>query len=184
MNFTDVTSPCFIANTLLRMMELIEDKKIDLIFHVGDISYADDYDGDKYETVWNTFMGIVSPVSSSVPYMVTPGYFHNFLIIFTVNNCQNYTLITSYHVRNHEYSCEHRGCDYSKDFAAYRARYNMPGFLSGSNTSMWYSFDYGGVHFVGVSTESDFPGAPEAPTLFGNQVRVECRHFKSSNRNH
>jgi hypothetical protein len=26
---------------------------------------------------------------------------------------------------------------------------------------MWYSFDYGPVHFVALNTETDFPGAPE-----------------------
>jgi len=41
---------------------------------------------------------------------------------------------------------------------------------------MWHSFDFGPVHFVQVSTETDFPGAPEGPGTylgggpFGDQI--------------
>lgn len=30
----------------------------------------------------------------------------------------------------------------------------MPGLTSGSNTNMWYSFDYANIHFVSISTET------------------------------
>jgi len=56
------------------MLDVVTEKQADLIFHIGDISYADDYSGDKYETVWNTYMGIMTPITSNIPYMVTPGY--------------------------------------------------------------------------------------------------------------
>lgn len=35
----------------------------------------------------------------------------------------------------------------------------MPGWESGSNTSMFYSFDYGLAHFVSISSETDYPFA-------------------------
>ena len=37
----------------------------------------------------------------------------------------------------------------------------MPYEASGSSSNMWYSFDYGLVHFINFDTETDFEGAPE-----------------------
>jgi acid phosphatase len=37
----------------------------------------------------------------------------------------------------------------------------MPGHESGGVGNMWYSFDYGLVHFVAISSETDFPSSPE-----------------------
>lgn len=43
----------------------------------------------------------------------------------------------------------------------YNARFHMPE-LPGSFKNMWYSFDFGAVHFVVYSTESDFlPGSEQ-----------------------
>lgn len=39
---------------------------------------------------------------------------------------------------------------------------------------MWYSFNYGSVHFVSIDTETDYPGAPEETSTsghFGNQLQ-------------
>lgn len=39
---------------------------------------------------------------------------------------------------------------------------------------MWYSFNYGPVHFVNIDTETDFPGAPEESSTnghFGDQLK-------------
>ena len=48
----------------------------------------------------------------------------------------------------------------------------MPFAQSGSSSNMYYSFDYGLVHFVNVDTESTFPGAPEGKESgpFGDQA--------------
>ncbi len=42
---------------------------------------------------------------------------------------------------------------YGYDFDAYETRFEMP---SNSNTDLWHSFDYGGVHFIGISTEHPY----------------------------
>ena len=42
---------------------------------------------------------------------------------------------------------------YGYDFDAYETRFEMP---SDSNTDLWHSFDYGGVHFIGISTEHPY----------------------------
>lgn len=50
----------------------------------------------------------------------------------------------------------------------------MPGAECGTNTNMFYSFDYMNVHFVSISTESDYPGAPFDPSPDAKQgVKVE-----------
>jgi len=43
----------------------------------------------------------------------------------------------------------------------------MPYTESGAQNNMWYSFDYSNVHYIMVSTETDFPKAPEGSSLFG-----------------
>jgi len=48
-----------------------------------------------------------------------------------------------------------------RNFTAYNARWAMPSKESGGSMNMWYSFDYGPVHFVAANTETDFEGATE-----------------------
>ena len=42
--------------------------------------------------------------------------------------------------------------EHFNNFTAYMVRFTMPG-LARSNGNLWYSFDYGGVHFMTFSTE-------------------------------
>jgi acid phosphatase type 7 len=124
-------------HTIPRVNTLVKDKKIDWIYHVGDISYANDYartDPHIYEHVWNEYMGRIQPQASALPYMTCPG--------------------------NHEDSCSNHECNvYAKNFAAYRNRFTMPhnSRADKNGTNMWFSFDYGFVHFVSLSTETDYP---------------------------
>lgn len=112
------------------------------------ISYADDYmlvDPLKfgYEQTWNTFMEEMSPVASKLPYMVLPG--------------------------NHEAQCHSPSCILETsdrghrltNFTAYNARFRMPSHESDGVMNMWFSYNYGPVHFVHIDTETDFPGAPK-----------------------
>jgi hypothetical protein len=55
-----------------------------------------------------------------------------------------------------------------RNFTAYLHRFRMPFAESGAVNNMWHSFDYGLVHFVSISTETDFPGAPEGPGTYLN----------------
>jgi len=131
-------------DTFLQLRKL----DVDWFFHVGDISYADDHNTANpgaYESTWNTFQTVMQDVTSKQAYMVCPG--------------------------NHEAACMLAGAtgcpDELKNFTAYRNRFHMPYEESGSNTNMWYSFDYGMVHFVSISSETDYDKAPEGPrTLF------------------
>lgn len=133
------------AETIQRVAHLVKSTPPDFIMHIGDISYADDYVAHMYEWVWNTWFQTMQPITSAIPYMVTPG--------------------------NHEYQCsDATQCPFATNFTAYNNRFNMPGYTSTSNNSMWYSFDYGPIHWIGLSTETDFPDAPEVPELFGDQL--------------
>lgn len=81
---------------------------------------------------------------------------------------------------NHETSCNEGTPDVCTDgqqnFTSYRERYRMPAVESGAVNNMWFSFDYGLVHFISIDTEVDYPGSPEGPgTLlnsgpFGDQL--------------
>eukprot|EP00943_MAST-04B_sp_MAST-4B-sp1_P004422 g4422.t1 len=55
-------------NTINSLSKLIDDGKIDMIIHNGDISYAD---GEFKH--WDVFMRKIEKVASRVPYQVTPG---------------------------------------------------------------------------------------------------------------
>ncbi|GLD98246.1 hypothetical protein PINS_up006943 [Pythium insidiosum] len=139
--------------------------KLSFVYHVGDISYADDDFLDPkqalgffYEEVYNKWMNSMTPLMSSVPYMVTVG--------------------------NHEAECHSPKClvsTYKKDrlgnYTAYNARFKMPSRESQGAKSMWYSFEYGPMHFTSLSSETDYPDFPSnAYTLthkngnFGNQL--------------
>ncbi|VVT48660.1 uncharacterized protein SAPINGB_P001888 [Magnusiomyces paraingens] len=145
--------------------------KYSFVWHPGDIGYADYWlkeqvhgylpevpveEGFKvYESILNTFYEQISKVSAYVPYMVGPG--------------------------NHEANCDNggvkdkkKGIAYTVDicipgqtnFSGYQSHWRMPNEESGGFKNMWYSFDYGPVHFVQINTETDFgrgiiaPGEP------------------------
>jgi len=137
---------------------------MDIVYHIGDIGYADDafLHGNptefKYEKAFNTYMNTIEPMAASRPYMVLPG--------------------------NHEAECHSPACQVDpnrieklSNFSAYNHRFKMPYAASGGTSNMWYSFNVGPVHFVSIDTETDYPGAPnDEYTLkrknghFGNQL--------------
>jgi len=138
---------------------------VDFILHIGDVGYADDAWlmpgqslGFFYEKVYNQWMNSLAPVMSSVPYMVVVG--------------------------NHEAECHSPACQVSPakaktlgNYTAYNARFKMPYEEAGGALNMWYSFEHGPVHFTAISSETDYPGAPENKHTafshngkFGNQL--------------
>eukprot|EP00003_Mantamonas_plastica_P030304 TRINITY_DN745_c0_g1_i13.p1 TRINITY_DN745_c0_g1~~TRINITY_DN745_c0_g1_i13.p1 ORF type:complete len:306 (-),score=92.88 TRINITY_DN745_c0_g1_i13:21-938(-) len=106
----DVSDP-----TIYRMTHMRQAGEIDMVMHVGDLSYA-----DLDQTLWDSMGRKIEPIAGYVPYMVCPG--------------------------NHE-SFE--------DFSAYKARFAMPWQKSGSNSSLYYSFDYGMSHVLSINTEAN-----------------------------
>jgi 3',5'-cyclic AMP phosphodiesterase CpdA len=146
------------ASTITRMAAMAEQGDINATIHVGDVSYADDSkiviepsSGRGYEAIYDLFQASIEPVSAFAPYMVAPG--------------------------NHDVSCHvtgDLGCpQQQRNFTAFRRRFVMPSRASGavdeagrSVENMWYSFEVAGIHFVSVSTESDYHKAPTSPDTF------------------
>uniref|UniRef100_A0AAV1V7P7 Purple acid phosphatase n=1 Tax=Peronospora matthiolae TaxID=2874970 RepID=A0AAV1V7P7_9STRA len=139
--------------------------KAEFIYHLGDISYADNdfltaktAFGFFYEEIWNKYMNSLTAVMRRMAYMVVVG--------------------------NHEAECHSPTCLVSKslkdqlgNYSAFNARFRMPSPESGGVLNMWYSFDYASVHFTTISSETDFPDAPTNAYYtqrtygnFGNQL--------------
>lgn len=54
----------------------------------------------------------------------------------------------------------------------------MPSAESGGVLSMWYSFNYGPIHFIAANTETDFPDAPEKDYGDGGSIiGLPAGHF-------
>mmetsp|Transcript_4421 Transcript_4421/g.12067 ORF Transcript_4421/g.12067 Transcript_4421/m.12067 type:complete len:485 (-) Transcript_4421:91-1545(-) len=134
----------------------------DMVWHLGDIAYADDAFAHKllgftYEECYNGWMNWMQNLSATMPYMVSVG--------------------------NHESECHSAACYVSergtalKNFTAYNARWHMPSAESSGVMSMWYSWNYGPVHFVSVNTETDFPNAEEKDTGDSHSRRFPAGHF-------
>ncbi|MCL7023398.1 hypothetical protein MKW94_006538 [Papaver nudicaule] len=134
---------------VLRDIEALGDKP-SFISHIGDISYA-----RGYSWLWDTFFAQIEPVASKVPYHVCIG--------------------------NHEYDWplqpwkpDWAQSIYNKDGGGecgvpYSLKFNMPGNSSAptetrapATRNLFYSFDSGVVHFVYMSTETNFlPGGDQ-----------------------
>lgn len=112
-----------------------------------------------YETVYNGFMNWFQNVSATMPYMVSPG--------------------------NHESECHSPDClidlhGYGlklNNFTAFNTRWHMPSANSDGVQNMWFSFDHGPVHFVGMNSETDFPGAEEQGTGDSHDKRLPAGFF-------
>lgn len=55
-----------------------------------------------------------------------------------------------------------------KNFTAYRNRFRMPWRETGGQENMFYSYDAGLIHFISISTETDFPNSPMGPGTYYN----------------
>nr|AAM16285.1 truncated putative purple acid phosphatase [Arabidopsis thaliana] len=130
---------------ILRDIEALGDDKPVIVSHIGDISYA-----RGYSWIWDEFFTQIEPIASKVPYHVCIG--------------------------NHEYDWPNQ--PWKPDWAAYvygkdsggecgvpySVKFNMPGnsteatgMVKGPQSrNLYYSYDMGSVHFVYISTETDF----------------------------
>jgi hypothetical protein len=139
-----------------RVQKNLDQSRASMVLHVGDISYADDFPGIWYESVFNSWFKRMQGVMDVAPYMVCPG--------------------------NHDRGCKIFPCDANNQyFKAYNARFTMlPNVTAGH--SMWYSYNYGPYHIISISTETDFENAPYAEK-FGDQITWLKNDLKLANAN-
>jgi hypothetical protein len=104
-----------------------------------------------YEGSWDAWQDEMESITANTPYMSLPG--------------------------NHECTCTEVTpflCPSNQqNFTAYRHRFRMPSEESGGVENMWYSYDYGLVHFIQIDTETDYPDAPMgAGTLYNGRKQI------------
>ena len=122
--------------------------RINLFWHIGDLNYADDsfLYLMTYESATETWMNRMTPIYSQRPYMICPG--------------------------NHDITCNEELpflCpDSQRNVTSYLQRYRMPYGGSGAVNNMYFSFDYGLVHFISIDTEVNIAPGPEGPGTYIN----------------
>ncbi|XWS23116.1 hypothetical protein CRYUN_Cryun29cG0093700 [Craigia yunnanensis] len=134
---------------ILRDIEALGDKPT-FVSHIGDISYA-----RGYSWLWDEFFNLIEPVASKVPYHVCIG---------------NHEYDWPSQPWKPEWSSSIYGTDGGGECGVpYSLRFNMPGNSSEptgtrapATRNLYYSFDMGPVHFVYMSTETNFlPGSSQ-----------------------
>lgn len=106
----------------------------DMIFHIGDISYA-----TGYLSKWDTFMHSIEGIASKIPYMVVEG-----------NHERDFPGFGSFF--NHDDSGGECGIPTEK-------RFIMPT-PSKRQADGYYAFDHGSVHYIILNTELEIgPGS-------------------------
>lgn len=128
------------VSTIDHIRQLLPD--IDLLLHIGDISYA-----RGKASLWERFFNLIEPVASAIPYMVSIGnheYDHE-----TGGENDPSGAGLGFHPSWGNYGDDSHG---ECSVPMYH-RFVMP---STGHSLYWYSFDYGFIHFVMISTEHDF----------------------------
>lgn len=126
----------------------------DFILHHGDVCYADNTPVvvlKTYEQAFDYCQHAMTNITSRIFYMTTVG--------------------------NHEINCTeaapiYKFCSAShKNQIPYSHRFHMPSKHSNGYLNSWYSFNYGFVHVISLSCESDFPNSP-SPNLIDSTTQV------------
>ncbi|KAG5357161.1 Acid phosphatase type 7 [Yarrowia sp. C11] len=141
--------------------------KYEFLLHPGDIAYSDYWLKEEiqgylpnttleegiyvYEALLNTYYQQMEGLTAYKQYMVSPGNHEA--------NCNNGG--TSDKKNNITYTAD-MCFEGQTNFTGLRNHFRMPAEESGGVGPMWYSYDYGLVHFVSINTETDFEDAPSS----------------------
>mmetsp|Transcript_8197 Transcript_8197/g.12429 ORF Transcript_8197/g.12429 Transcript_8197/m.12429 type:complete len:615 (-) Transcript_8197:57-1901(-) len=134
----------------LKTLDLLKSLKnmesgLDLVLHIGDISYARGYD-----VQWDEFLDQIGPISRFLPWMVAIG-----------NHERDFPFVSRWNKYKPSY---YKGYDSGGECGvSHMYRFPMPGPASEpQKDSPWYGFDFGPIHFTVMSTEHDFrPGSAQ-----------------------
>lgn len=151
------------ADTRYRLLQGIS--SVDFVYHVGDLAYADQWNyyleggypvyppnlGDEtnsYTQSWDNWQQWMNNVSTKVPYMVIPG---NHEVSCLEGDSKHLIGNGSY------YDCPQT----QRNFTQYNLMYKMPSSqsntgLSTAGRSMWWSQNYGQVHYIGLNSNTDY----------------------------
>ncbi|TMW60176.1 hypothetical protein Poli38472_000218 [Pythium oligandrum] len=159
------TAPAAQSNAVRVYSDVVGDGFDSFLLHFGDISYAR---GEG--SVWDKFFHIIEPYATRVPYMVSVG-----------NHEHDYTAGGEHDPSGEAGSAgngfhPHWG-NYGEDSLGECSvpmyhRWHVP---ATGNSLFWYSFDYGGIHVVQMSSEHNF-------TRGSNQYEWLERDLASVNR--
>eukprot|EP00201_Polytomella_parva_P005349 CAMPEP_0175081924 /NCGR_PEP_ID=MMETSP0052_2-20121109/26447_1 /TAXON_ID=51329 ORGANISM="Polytomella parva, Strain SAG 63-3" /NCGR_SAMPLE_ID=MMETSP0052_2 /ASSEMBLY_ACC=CAM_ASM_000194 /LENGTH=517 /DNA_ID=CAMNT_0016353017 /DNA_START=185 /DNA_END=1738 /DNA_ORIENTATION=- len=140
---------------------------LDFIAHVGDLAYAD----GKY-TVWDSFMRLIEPTASRIPYMIAIG---NHEFDYLAGGEKDRSNDTHYEPSWGNFD---QGDSGGECGAMTTGRFPMPRPQPEvDNPPYWYSFEVGPVHFVVISTEHRVsPGSPQYTWISNHLAAVDrCR---------
>ena len=133
------------AYSVISNIESILDS-IDLILHIGDISYAW---GNGY--TWEIWSNMVSNIASHVPYMISVGN-HEYDHTSGCNNGKND--LSGVGGDGYHPIWGNQGDDSNGECGA-PTYYRFDAPLNG-NSVFWYSFNYNSVHFIMLSSEHNY----------------------------
>lgn len=113
------------------------------VLHQGDLAYA-----GGYAYLWDQWLSMIEPIATRVPYMVGIGN-HEQSHLIGGGKDPSKAEGNGFHPSWGNYLDDSGGeCGVPVHY-----RFHMP---DGGNSVWWYSFDYGMVHFVMMSTEHNF----------------------------
>jgi len=113
------------------------------VLHQGDLAYA-----GGYAYLWDQWLSMIEPISTRIPYMIGIGN-HEQAHIIGGKKDPSKAEGNGFHPPWGNYLDDSGGeCGVPPHY-----RFHMP---DSGNSVWWYSFDYGMVHFVMISTEHNF----------------------------
>ena len=113
------------------------------VLHQGDLSYA-----GGYSYIWEQWFSTIEPIATSVPYMVGIGN-HDQCHLIGGSKDPSKVKKSGFHPVWGNYLDDSGGeCGVPPYY-----HFHMP---DNGNSLWWYSFDYGTVHFIMISTEHNF----------------------------
>ncbi len=140
-------------STMKNVLNEVSTNAASFVLHIGDLSYA--Y-GFGYR--WDEWMTLIEPVASAVPYMVSVG------------NHEQDTLIGSEKDRSGEKGFHPSWGNYGHDSGGECGvpvfhRFHMP---DNGNHVYWYSFKYGSIQMIQLSSEHDYTAGSRQHTWLSN----------------
>jgi len=145
--YGDMASDLFprAAGTIQR---ILEEPSVDVIIHAGDLSYS-----MGFQFMWEWFFKVIEPAATRIPYMVSVGN-HEYDEVSTKS--------PTWHPIWGNFGDDSGGeCG-----VPVKKKFQMP-----DNGRFWYSFKYGNVHVVMMSTEHDWTSGSEQYTWLEKDLK-------------